>query len=710
MSICALRFLIECRKWLYAITAGIAVNSPAAVVTSASAMPGATARRLAAPASPSPVNASMIPHTVPNNPMNGVTDPVVASQGIHFSSFRTSPCAAACIVARMAFSLRMRPACGFASVNWLSTSFTPALYTATSGDADAVIGLGSFSFFRERNSLRNRSVCRFSIENRLDFWKITAQDTSEKESNISRTTLATQPVCSRSGPSCPTNSTPRSGINLLLQSPQNAPAQTVAHGPKAKQTSNPVPRADSATPFPSRFPRSSAPSVLPGPPSRLLLSVSPGFPLPYNLAVSSSAPLPHLRIHSINIYVTSQDAALRFYLDKLGFHLAYDARLQSGERLVAVAPPDGSAVLSLIAPAPDSREFKLVGRSSRIVFITDDVLAKFREWSARGVHFQFAPRLRRIKFAADAQQVRSPDAAFLLGEGRPVWGGVFTRFRDPDGNTFSLVSFDEVTHTLEVQRRSAAAKLEAERRAAQELEIAKEVQARLFPQTLPPLPSLEYSGVCIQARQVGGDYYDFLDLGPDRLGLVIGDISGKGIAAALLMANLQANLRSQCAVSIDRPGHPLDAVNQHFCRNTPDGAFATLFFADYHASSGRLRYANCGHLPALVLRATGEVARLEATSTVLGVFKDWICCTGELHLSPGDALALFTDGITESFNHNGEEFGVDRLVEALLRHRALPARDLLSAVVDEVRIFSHPREQHDDITLIIAKVQAPAPL
>jgi serine phosphatase RsbU (regulator of sigma subunit)/catechol 2,3-dioxygenase-like lactoylglutathione lyase family enzyme len=424
----------------------------------------------------------------------------------------------------------------------------------------------------------------------------------------------------------------------------------------------------------------------------------------YNLSMSSIPPAaPHLRIHSINIYVRDQDRSLRFYLDQLGFHLAYDAKLQSGERMVAVAPPDGTAVLSLIVPKPDTQEYKLIGRASRLVFITDDVLAKFQEWSKRGVKFQFMPRLRRIKYDAQNLLVRPAESAHLLGEETPIWGGVFTRFRDPDGNTFALVSFDEVTHALEAQRKATAAKLEAERRAAQELEIAKEVQARLFPQTLPAMGALDYCGACYPARAVGGDYYDFLELGLDRLGLVIGDISGKGIAAALLMANLQANLRSQCLLSIDEPVRLLKAVNHLFCQNTPDGAFATLFFADYQIALGRLRYANCGHLPALVLRSSGRIDRLEATCTVLGVFRKWECQIGELGISPGDTLVLYTDGITEAFDEAGDEFGEERLTQSLLRHRRLEAKSLVAAVVDEVRTFSRAREQHDDITMIVVK-------
>jgi serine phosphatase RsbU (regulator of sigma subunit) len=336
------------------------------------------------------------------------------------------------------------------------------------------------------------------------------------------------------------------------------------------------------------------------------------------------------------------------------------------------------------------------------LFITDDVAAKFQDWSRQGVRFQQAPRLKRIKFDPRAQSHPAPASAMFLGEESPIWGGVFARFRDIDGNSFGLVSFDEVTHSLEAERRAIAEKLEGERRAAQELEIAKQVQSRLFPQTQPPLKTLEYAGTCIQARKVGGDYYDFLDLGGDRLGFVIGDISGKGIAAALLMANLQANLRGQCGIALGHPQRLMCAVNQLFCENTPDGSFATLFFAEYDDNTGSLRYANCGHLPALLLRSDNTVDRLDATATVLGVFKDWDCTIGERQLLPGDTLALYTDGITESNNSAQEEFGEGRLIDALRAHDSACSQVLLESIVAEVARFS-PHEQRDDITLIIAK-------
>ncbi len=403
-------------------------------------------------------------------------------------------------------------------------------------------------------------------------------------------------------------------------------------------------------------------------------------------------------IHAIHIYVRDQDQSLRFYVDQLGFQVAFDARLQTGERWVAVAPPDGTAVLSLVAPASDSREYRLIGRATGVVFVTEDVLAKYEEWHRRGVRFLFTPRLRRVLYARPGAPAGQP----------PVWGGVFTRFRDVDGNTFSLVGFDEVNREIDAQRRRIAEKQEAERRAAQELEIAKQVQARLFPQKRPAMETLDYAGVCIQARQVGGDYHDFLDLGHGRFGLVIADVSGKGIAAALLMANLQANLRSQYAMAADEPARLLRSVNQLFYENTSDSAYATLFFAEYDDHLRRLRYANCGHLPGLILHREGGVERLESTCTVMGLFCDWDCSMTDCRLCPDDTLVLYTDGITESFNDAEEEFGERRLIEALCRHRDLPPAGVISSIVDEVRRFS-PREQQDDITLIVAKCRGDRP-
>jgi serine phosphatase RsbU (regulator of sigma subunit)/predicted enzyme related to lactoylglutathione lyase len=386
---------------------------------------------------------------------------------------------------------------------------------------------------------------------------------------------------------------------------------------------------------------------------------------------------PFLCIQDVVVFVRDLDVSKRFYVNQLGFELITERCLPNGVRWIEVAPPDGSANLALVEPKPDRPEYKLIGGYRWVLFMAEDVHATYKEWSERGVRFLFAPET-------------------------PGWGGTFTRFEDPDGNAFGLEGFDEVRRSLELRRQAHAEKLEAERRIAQELEIAKQVQARLFPQIKPELQTVEYAGICLQARQVGGDYFDFLDLGSRRLGLIIGDVSGKGIAAALLMANLQASLRSQLALAFHQPEALLRSVNRVFYDNTGDSAYASLLFAEYDDATRRLRYANCGHLSGLLLRRNGEVERLKSTSMLLGLFKEWHCSIREQELSPGDVLALYTDGITEASNERGEEFGEQCLIESLRQHRELSCQALLAAIVDGVRRFSS-QEQHDDITAIVAK-------
>jgi serine phosphatase RsbU (regulator of sigma subunit) len=409
----------------------------------------------------------------------------------------------------------------------------------------------------------------------------------------------------------------------------------------------------------------------------------------------------YLGIQAVDVFVRDMEQSVQFYVNQLGFKLVSDVILQSGRRRVGVSPPDGSAGLNLIAPEPDTDEYQLIGRPTQVVFVTEDVAAKYAEWKKRGVRFHHTPRLRRIKYQQQSP-ARLAEQSLLFGEQSPVWGGVFTRFEDLDRNSFALVSLDEISRAIEERRRAIAAKLESERRAAHELEIAKQVQARLFPQALPQVQSLEYAGVCIQAREVGGDYYDFLSLGRDRLGFALADVSGKGIAAALMMANLQASLRTQSAIAWDEPQRFLQSVNNLFYENTAENAYASLFFGAYDDQTRRLRYANCGHLCALLIRGDGALDRLDSTCTVVGLFKDWDCSMAECSLFAGDTFALYTDGVTESFNDSGEEFGEQRLIDALQKNCKLPPQALLDSIIDEVRRFSS-REQHDDITLIIAR-------
>jgi serine phosphatase RsbU (regulator of sigma subunit)/predicted enzyme related to lactoylglutathione lyase len=386
---------------------------------------------------------------------------------------------------------------------------------------------------------------------------------------------------------------------------------------------------------------------------------------------------PYLCLHFVIIFVRDQERSLRFFADKLGFRVVVDHTFEGGNRWIEVAPPDGTAQIGIALASPGSEFERLIGGLTVVYFITEDLPGKYKEWSERRVQFQFPPEA-------------------------PAWGGIHTRFEDPDGNSFGLIGFDELTRGVETHRRALAQKFETERRAAQELAIAKQFQSRLFPQIHPEAKTLEYAGLCLPARQVGGDYYDFLDLGQHQLGLVIGDVSGKGVAAALLMANLQANLRSQSSLALDDPERLLQSVNRLFYENTTDSAYASLFFAVYDDQSQRLRYANCGHLSGLILRADNTRQKLDSTGTLLGLFKQWDCAIEECTLEPGDLLALYTDGITEASDNDGKEFGEECLIERLRQHRDQTCELALEAITQEVRRLN-PTDQHDDITLILAK-------
>src|SRR5689334_5518793 len=247
-----------------------------------------------------------------------------------------------------------------------------------------------------------------------------------------------------------------------------------------------------------------------------------------------------------------------------------------------------------------------------------------------------------------------------------------------------------------------AERIEAEREAAIEIDIARRVQARLFPQHLPALKTLDYVGGCLQARQVGGDYYDFLNIGPEVVGIVLADISGKGIAGALLMANLQANLRSQYAIAREDLPRLLESVNRLFYENSTDESYAAMFVGVYDDCDRSVRFANCGHVPPLIFRTSGCIQRLASTTTVLGLFLKWESATDEVELHPGDLLVIYTDGVTEAPNAEGEEFGEARLIELIQKNRELPVNEVLAAIQASVQEFSGAT-QADDITLIVAR-------
>jgi len=235
---------------------------------------------------------------------------------------------------------------------------------------------------------------------------------------------------------------------------------------------------------------------------------------------------------------------------------------------------------------------------------------------------------------------------------------------------------------------------------------ARAVQTRLLRTAPTRLRTLEVADFFRPALDVGGDFYDLIPLDASRVGLLLGDIAGKGISAAILMASLQATLRSHYATGTGDLRQVLRSANGLFFDWTESHRFATLFLGEYDDETRRLTYANCGHLPPVLLRASGEVERLESTATVIGILPDWDCEVGETFLFPGDLLAVFSDGMTEGRDALGEEYGEDRLLETLAAARHLPLGPLVRTLVRSQRRFCGPF-RGDDTTLLVARGRAP---
>ena len=253
--------------------------------------------------------------------------------------------------------------------------------------------------------------------------------------------------------------------------------------------------------------------------------------------------------------------------------------------------------------------------------------------------------------------------------------------------------------TVRKQADEGTEKLQEQRRAKSELEIAHNVQQKLFPQKTKHLTNIDYAGQCVAARQVSGDYYDFLDAGEGCLGFVIADVSGKGIPAALLMANLQACFRSQTGSALLRPATLLRSMNKLFYESTAPEHFATLFFGIYDDRKFALRYVNCGHLAPILLHAGGEAERLAPTATVLGAFQNWDCGEAEIAIHSGDTLLLFSDGVTEAGIDSGDDFGEERLLSLTRANQQQPIEILVERVIQAVAEFSSGAKD-DDVTAV----------
>lgn len=261
---------------------------------------------------------------------------------------------------------------------------------------------------------------------------------------------------------------------------------------------------------------------------------------------------------------------------------------------------------------------------------------------------------------------------------------------------------------LENGRLTAAVAAEVAARAKQtrDIEIARDVQQRLFPQDYPPVPGLDYAGACRAALGVGGDYYDFIQLSKTELGIAIGDVSGKGIPASLLMASLRAYLRG--AQTIHRHADLTEVMtnlNKLVYESSDANRYATFFYAELDVTSRALTYVNAGHNPPMVFRRGGGVLRLDTGGPVVGLMEDCVYQQGCVTLAAGDVLVAYTDGISEAMNASDEEWGEERLMEAVQSDGAANAGALIGRLMVSADQFVAGAPQHDDMTLLVVRLE-----
>ncbi|HKQ99351.1 MAG TPA: SpoIIE family protein phosphatase [Pyrinomonadaceae bacterium] len=310
---------------------------------------------------------------------------------------------------------------------------------------------------------------------------------------------------------------------------------------------------------------------------------------------------------------------------------------------------------------------------------------------------------------------------------------VRTRSHDQLGELAS--AFNDMSANIEalLQERVERERLE------REVEIAAQVQAQLFPRRVPELLTAEISAECRAARGVAGDYYDYIEIAPGLIAIALGDVSGKGVSASLVMSNLQASLRAQTTITAERMetaeralaasaeaegagsgqvltqavaaaeidgavARKMTNINRQICQSTEDNRFATLFLALYEDRTRRLHYTNAGHNAPILVRADGTIERLTTGGMMVGAFEWAEYEEAAVTLGPGDVLLVVSDGISEAANEEGEEYGEERLTQFAVGRRELAAQELRDAVFAEVDAWTNGRERDDDQTLVIVKV------
>ena len=314
---------------------------------------------------------------------------------------------------------------------------------------------------------------------------------------------------------------------------------------------------------------------------------------------------------------------------------------------------------------------------------------------------------RDARYVEGRESTRAEMAVPIMGTGAPM-GALNIESDVPD-------AFDdedlEILHVFAdaasgaIGRALLHRELMERRRVEHQMHLAQEVQARLLPAQPPRVPGYEIAGLCLPTFEIGGDYYDYLELSDDLLGLVIADVSGKGTAAALSMTAFRSVLRSQ-ARRRREPSHLANRLNVLMPDATGASAYVTCVYALLEPAEGYLRYTNCGHNPPLLVRARGPVERLDLGGFPLGIFSDSRYETGVAVLEPGDVTLFYTDGVVECRDAGGEEFGIERLAAVTQRACRLPLREVIDEILRATRAHCGAEAFPDDFTVMLVRKSA----
>jgi len=304
-----------------------------------------------------------------------------------------------------------------------------------------------------------------------------------------------------------------------------------------------------------------------------------------------------------------------------------------------------------------------------------------------------------------ARRMRGRVGGLMEGVRRLSEGDLGYRVPDMGGDEMGEVgrAFNAMAEALARSRDDLRRTTEARARDIKELEIASEIQQSFLPKEFPVVPGLAFAARTTPARMVGGDFYDFIPMAGGRWGILIADVSGKGVPAALLTGLSRALIRSR-SVDHGSPADVLRAVNDFMAADNPTAMYVTCFFAVLDGGSGRLAYANAGHNPPLLLEGRdAPIEPLPATGTPLGLLAGAAYAERELKIGPGHTILLYTDGVTEAFGPGGDLFGQERLEALALEKSALPPQELLEAVEADVSRFSAGLPQSDDVTVVVVR-------